>query len=84
MLDGRKAKTIYFGKDGEIRIDSTNEKTLEVENENYGDYGICWVIVKKNNVETQRINVKYIETIIWEEWNANNKRTLRQKNFNSG
>ena len=36
------------------------------EEQNLGEYGIGWMVIYENGIETSRHNIKHIETIQWD------------------
>ena len=70
-LEGKKAKRIYYGKDGECyqeaKIADNYVKEIIMTNTYHGEYDIIWFCVFENGVETSRHNAKFIESIEWEK-----------------
>lgn len=69
-MEGKKAKRIYYGKDGEYVQEAKTADgccTEIILTSNYhGEYDLVWFIVFENGIEKSRYNAKYIETIEWE------------------
>ena len=68
---GKKAKRIYYGRDGECLQEAKQSdgyvKEIIFEDIFYGEYSIDWFVVYENGIETSRHNAKYIESIEWEK-----------------
>ena len=68
--DGKKAMRIYYGREGECKQESeTNNdyrKEILYEEQNLGEYGIGWMVIYENGIETFRHNIKYVKTIEWD------------------
>lgn len=70
QMEGKKAKRIYYGKDGECiqeakKTEGYCKEIILTVNE-HGEYDLVWFMVFENGVETSRHNAKFIETIEWE------------------
>ncbi len=70
--NGRKIKMVTWPDSGDElgRCISTNEKcSIELCSTYHGDRDEVWVVVisKETGNEVERHNVKYIESIIWEQ-----------------
>ena len=69
-LEGKKAKRIYYGKDGECyqeaKIGDNYVKEIIMTNTYHGEYDIIWFVCFENGKETSRHNAKFIESIEWE------------------
>jgi hypothetical protein len=69
-LEGKKAKRIYYGENGnclqEAKTSENYVKEIVFTNTYHGEYDICWFVVFENGKETSRHNAKFIETIEWE------------------
>lgn len=70
-MEGRKAKRIYYGRDGEstqsAQVSDNYVKEIIMTNSYHGEYDIVWFVVFENGKETSRYNAKFIETIEWEK-----------------
>lgn len=66
--NGKKIEFITFEDiDGFCIHRASETRTLEYQSEDCGDHGENWVVVKDNGIETSRYNVKFIQTICWEQ-----------------
>jgi len=70
-LEGKKAKRIYYGRDGEClqeaKVSDNYVKEIIMTNTYHGEYDIIWFVCFENGKETSRHNAKFIETIEWEK-----------------
>ena len=70
MDKNKKAKRIYFGRDGECMAEAKKSegynKEIILVNEFHGEYDLDWFIVIENGLEIARHNAKFVETIEWE------------------
>lgn len=69
-MEGRKAKQVYYGKDGECLQEAKNGdnyiKEIILATTFHGEYDLVWLCVYENGKEIMRINAKMVESIIWE------------------
>lgn len=61
---GRKAKEVWFS-DGERELAVEHDLICCVQD--MGDRTEAWIVVMRGNEEVTRHNVRYIETIVWED-----------------
>lgn len=70
-LEGKKAKRIYYGRDGECMQEAQTTdnyvKEIIMTDTYHGEYDIVWFVVFENGAEVSRHNAKFIETIEWEK-----------------
>jgi len=70
-MEGRKAKRIYYGRDGECLQEAKKAegyvKEIILTASYHGEYDMVWFCVYENGKETSRHNAKFIETIEWEQ-----------------
>ena len=68
-MEGKKAKRIYYGRDGECMQEAKNKecyvKDIICREEFHGEYNLVWFVVIENGKETLRHNAIFIETIEW-------------------
>ena len=63
--EAKQVKSINWPGDYAVgRVFTDQEKALAFF-EDYGDHGILWIIVIKDDKETERINVRFLESIVW-------------------
>jgi hypothetical protein len=65
--DGKLVKSIWWQGPEGGNAQSRKNMQLIYHNEYMGDRTDEWILRVENGIETARYNVKYIETIIWEE-----------------
>jgi len=67
FIDGSKVKTIVFQgvEPGMIHADENRELILRIFY--YGDRDEIWIHEIVDGKETQRHNVKYLESIVWKD-----------------
>ena len=63
--EAKQVKSINWPGDYTVgRVFTDQEKALAFF-EDYGDHGFLWIIVIKDDKETERINVRFLENIEW-------------------
>jgi len=69
-MEGKKAKRIYYGRDGECLQEAQKKegycKEIILTSNYHGEYDLVWFMVYENGIEISRHNAKFIETIEWE------------------
>ena len=68
--EGKKAKKIYCGSDGDCvqiaKNDPTFIKEIILSKDYHGEYDLIWFVILENGKEVSRINAKYVQIIEWE------------------
>ena len=69
-MEGKKAKLIYYGRDGEnvheAKESEGYKKEIILTSSYHGEYDMVWFVIYENGKETNRVNAKYVESIIWD------------------
>lgn len=69
MQDGKLIKDFVMGNDGDEPplYKAVQGGTISTMQENYGEYGLVWIIrYDANGNEIDRYNMKYVSTITWQ------------------
>ncbi len=65
---GKKISEIWYAGDGntmDSRVQSDESKQLELSATHHGDHDEFWVLVKKDGIEVERLNAKFLSSIVW-------------------
>ena len=69
---GKRISEIWYSGDGNtldrrVKSDKVFGIELKLSATHHGDHDEFWVLLKNNNREIERYNVKYLSRIIWAE-----------------